>query len=441
VEGGTVVKKARALILSLILATTLLAGVSAFDWGGTLDNSTTVDYTFTDPDASLSQKDTLALWLETGISPSLVFTLQGSFTYTYESPKPEYPYLPDVDLLNLHGTVSLERERISLIRYTIGRFVLNDFTGLVLADGIDGFKVDWSSRVANASLAVGYSGLHFDQNSTINISWADFNNTELLAPPRLIGELSVEFPELFLRQDLHTVFLMQQDFRPENELLSEGPGLELTGKGGRLSTQYLGAGLNGGLIPSLYYEIFAYLGTGKSLSYIDGEYQYEWILSTLLGASLRYFREELLHTRAELRLLFASGDEDFSNSVIEANREGLATMFVPISTRDLALVFSPRLANLIFLEASYSIKPLPELQTQIKGIVFLRPTTGPVSDTRVTDDSVYLGSEIDTVATFRPFSDLGLGLSVGLFFPGHGSFGATEQDPEFRGRAEISFSF
>ena len=199
--------------------------------------------------------------------------------------------------------------------------------------------------------------------------------------------------------------------------------------------------MTGTLAASLYYELFGFFGTGKSLSYIEGEYQYKWIVSTLLGASLRYFREELLNTRAELRLLFASGDEDFAHSVIEGNREGMATVFVPISNRDQALVFSPRLANLVFLEASYSIKPLPKLQTQVKGIVFLRPTTGPVSDTRVTEDSIYLGSEIDTVATFRPFSDLGMALSLGLFFPGHDAFGAAYQDPQFRGRAEISFSF
>ena len=187
--------KAKALVSSLILATVLLGSAGALDWGGTLDNSTTVDYTFTDPDASLSQKDTLALWLAAGLTPSLTLTIQGSFTYTYEDPKPEYPYLPDVDLLNLQGTLSLEKDRISLVRYTIGRFVLTDFSGFVMADGIDGFKVDWSTSISNTSLAVGYSGLHFDQNSNINISWADANNTDLLAPPRLIGQLAVDYPD------------------------------------------------------------------------------------------------------------------------------------------------------------------------------------------------------------------------------------------------------
>jgi hypothetical protein len=161
----------------------------------------------------------------------------------------------------------------------------------------------------------------------------------------------------------------------------------------------------------------------------------------LLGASLHYFNEDLMHSRAELGLLFASGDADFTYSVIEGNREGLATVFVPITNNDIALVFSPRLANLMLLEASYSIKPLRDLQTQLKGFVFLRPTKGPVSDLRVDGDSIYLGSEIDGVVRYRPLSDLGLALSLGLFFPGMEAFTTGEEDPEFRGRLEISFAF
>jgi len=423
----------------------LLAGVSlssfAIDFGGTIDNSTSVAYTLKDSNANLFQKDRIALWLVSEFTPSLKLSIQGSFTYTYEEPRPEFPYLPNLDFLTLQGSFPLVKQRTSLLSYTVGRFGLTDFSGLVLSDGIDGFKLDWNTWLANTSLAVGYSGLQFDQSSTINISWADFNNNELLAPPRMIGLLAAEFPEVFVKQSLFAAFLMQQDFRPNNEILPEGPGIEVTGQGGRLSTQYLGVGLNGRIMPSLYYQAFAYVGTGKSLSYIDSEYQYAWILSTIVGTAVRYFNEELMFTRAELRLLFASGDADFNQSVIEGNREGLATVFVPISSKDLALVFSPRLANLVLLEASYSIKPLDFLQTLVKGIVFLRPTTGPISDLRVDGDSIYLGSEIDAVARFRPFSDLGLALSFGLFFPGQEAFTASERDPEFRGRLEISFSF
>jgi hypothetical protein len=435
------VKTAKVLLITSVLAAALASGLCAFDWGGTLDNSTTLAYTFTDADALLFQENKLALWLVIEFTPALGLTVQGSFTYTYEKPKPEYPYLPDVDLLNLHGEFPLGTKRMSLLRYTLGRFVLNDFSTHVLSDGIDGLRLDWSTWLANTTLAVGYSGLHFDQSSGINITWADLNNTELFAPPRLIGKLSARFPSLFLNQDLYAAFLMQQDFRPEDELLSEGPGIEVIGQGGGLSTQYLGVGLNGTAVSSLYHQIFAYVCTGKSLSYIDGEYEYARVLSTLLGAYLRYFNEQLLFTRAELGVLFASGDSDYAYSVIEGNREGLATVFVPISNKDLALVFSPRLANLLLLEASYSIKPLQDLQTQIKGFVFLRPTAGPISDLRVTGDGTYLGSEVDAVARYRPFSDLGLALTLGLFFPGQKAFTAEEQDPEFRSRFEISFSF
>lgn len=433
--------RAKVFVLSLILATNLLAGVFALDWGGTLDNSTTVDYTFTDPDARLLQQDKFALWLVNQFSPTLKLTAQGSFMYRYENPKPAFPYLPDVDLLHLSGVFPLETQQGSLISYTVGRFIVNDFSGFVLADAVDGIKVGWTTWLANATLAVGYSGLRFDQASEINISWADYNNDDLFAPPRLIGLIGVEFPSVFRNQDFNATILMQQDFRSEDGLLEEGPAAEVTGQGGRLSTQYLGVGANGSLARSLYYRAFAYLGTGKSLSYIDGEYRYAWILSTLLGASLQYFNEDLAFSRATVRIMFASGDPDFTYSVIEGNREGLATVFVPVSNNDIALVFSPRLANLMLLETGYSIKPLRDMQMELKGLVFLRPTDGPVSDLRIDGDSAYLGSEIDAVARYRPFSDLGLALSLGLFFPAKGAFTAGERDPEFRGNLQISFAF
>jgi len=217
--------------------------------------------------------------------------------------------------------------------------------------------------------------------------------------------------------------------------------VEVAGQGGRLSTEYLGVALRGPLGSLFYYDAFAYLGTGRMLSYIDGAYSYEWMLTALGGGGVRYFREQWLHSRAELRFLLASGDADFAD-FFEGNRDGLATTFVTISRQDLALLFSPRLGNLALLSLSYSVKPLEMLQTGLSATLFLRPTAGPISDSRIdpASDSIYLGSEIDATANLRPFSDLGTALSLGLFMPG-GAFRASEQDPQFRGKLEISLSF
>ena len=54
-------------------------------------------------------------------------------------------------------------------------------------------------------------------------------------------------------------------------------------------------------------------------------------------------------------------------SFIEGNRDGLATVFTTISQPELALLFSPRLGNLVLAEASYSLKPAAVLQTDPEG--------------------------------------------------------------------------
>ena len=122
----------------------LLAGVSlssfAIDFGGTIDNSTSVAYTLKDSDTYLLQKDRIALWLVSEFTPSLKLSIQGSFTYTYEEPRPEFPYLPNLDFLTLQGSFPLEKQHTSLLSYTVGRFGLTDFSGLVLSDGIDGLE-------------------------------------------------------------------------------------------------------------------------------------------------------------------------------------------------------------------------------------------------------------------------------------------------------------
>jgi len=214
------------------------------------------------------------------------------------------------------------------------------------------------------------------------------------------------------------------------------------GAGGRLHSFYLGAGLGGPLSAGLYYDAFAWLGTGRMLSYTGAVYEYAWMLGGLLGGSLRYFREDWLSSRARLGLLLASGDADYTDWYFEGNTEGLATAFLSVTSSDLGLVFSPRVGNLAAIQAAWSIKPLASLQTELSAWLFLRTSAGQISDARVdtASDSAYLGSEIDLRATLRPFSDLGGALSLGLFLPG-AAFRDAYSDPEFRGRLEISFGF
>jgi hypothetical protein len=333
-----------------------------------------------------------------------------------------------------------------VLELNLGRFRAVDFSALLFADNLDGGQATWSSAGANLSLTVGFLGLQLMPVTTVSLSWADVSNDTIWGPPRLLEMLQVEVPELFGRQTLTAALIAQQDLRSEDQLLQEGDVVPVAGQGGHLSTEYLGIGLRGPLAASLYYELFAYLGTGRMLSYIDADsvYRYQWMLSGLFGAGLQYYREQWLSSRAELRLLLATGDEDYADSFLEGNSAGLATTFTTVSRPEPNLLFNPRLGNLVTAEASYSIKPAGFLQTLLKASFFLRPTLGMVSDGRVeaapASSSRYLGTELDLVARFRLFSDLGLAFTAGVFLPGP-AFAAAFREPDFGGRIELSFSF
>jgi hypothetical protein len=430
------------LLICPLLLLAALTG-SAYDFGGKIDNATSPSLSA--GNVNLLQEDVLALWYETGLGETLKLTVQGSFTfpYTYSFSAESGDLTPtpfwNLDLLTLQGEKLLEgglRRSASL-----GRFRAADFSGYLLADTLDGFEVGWQQARFNASFLAATTALQFQPYTSVKMSLSDEADTfytkddplsDKLAPPRLIALLELEFPELIGRRDLLLAMAFQQDLRDPDEL----PATQ-----GRLTTQYVGAGLRGTVAPALYCDFFAYLGTGSMLSG-SGLTEYAGIASALAGASLRWFREDLLNSRAGLKLLFASGDEDFA-TFLEGNIDGLATAFQPISRPELALVFSPTLSNLGVLEASYSIKPAASLQLLIKGLAFLRPTSAPVSDGRVdaASDALYLGSEIDLAVRWRPYSDLGLACTVGLFLPGQEAFSATYQDPELEGRVELSFSF
>jgi len=430
----------RPLPLGAVVAAALvLAGLpaGAVEWGGTLNNTTTPTYFGYSQELSFQQEDKLALWLEGELNPRLSLIFQGSYTYSLDR-----PYLFDVDLLKLQGRFLLGGS--SVLDLSLGRFQVSDFSALLFADNLDGTQAAWRLPRANLILAVGFLGLQLLPVSTVSMSQLDLYNPTIWAPPRLLEMLQIELPEVFGRQSLVVAAVAQQDLRGEGLVPEGDPGPPVAGEGGRISTEYLGVALRGPLASSLYYELFGYLGTGRTLSYVSGAFSYEWLVAGLVGAGLKYYREDWLSSRAELRLLLATGDEDYTDRFVEGNTEGLATVFTTISQTELALLFSPRLGNLALAELSYSLKPAAFLQTLLRASLFLRPTLGRISDGRVDaaplSTARYLGAEIDAAARFRLSSDLGLALTAGVFLPG-GAFQAAFRQADFGGRVELSFSF
>lgn len=418
-------------ITTLSLLTILAFG---FDIGGNIEDSTYLSYT---DESNFFHSDTLSMWLTTELWEDTNLFVQGSYTYTTEE-----PYFFDIDYLRI------ENKSVSPLNYTLGRFHTSDFSRYIFSHKLDGVSVSYNLPSAVFSAKAGYTGLLFDTGSNINMTIADQTGTsysgieQTFAAPRIVGGLQAFFPELFLNQDLKAEVWAQMDMRADSDLTT----------GGKLDTQYFGLALSGPVspLPSLYYDSFAYLGTGQSHSGTAESYS---VLSFFGSAGLRYYMEDFLFSRISFRFLYSSGDSDYTASFTEGNTEGDSGNFIPISEKSTGLVFSPDLGNIFFTQFSYSLKPfsgfesraLKNIQFVLTDINFFRSTTGLISESGINTDStsLYLGTEIDGTVNFRPYSDLGVSLSGGVFIPANGTDDAflDSREIEFLGRLGLSFSF
>jgi hypothetical protein len=334
---------------------------------------------------------------------------------------------------------------VSLYRYAIGRSPFTDFTGLVLDQNADGLSMTVEFPIVSVSAGAAYTGLLLKPSSTILLSRADVNDAAnpavIFATPRLLQLVQLTFPSVF-RQRITVEAIVQEDMRDtvldiatpgKTDLVQAGATTQDGTRGGPVSTQYFGLGLDGGITSSLFYNLYGYMETGQELQYTAGAYAQVPILAYLAGAGIRWYAPNLLFSVAGAKLIIASGDQDAS-TVIEGNSAGDANSFSPITRGTVGYLFSPQLSNVMIAEASYSLKPLAGLgagladllQAQARADVFLRPTTGAISEPGVAagTPSLYLGTEADLIVTARLFSDLGLTFTTGLFFPGS-AFGAA----------------
>ncbi len=427
--------------LLIIILLTAAAGVFGLDFGGNLEDST---YFYHASSSDFYHADTVSLWLRTGVWKDTTLFAQGSYTYSTDQ-----AYAFDIDSLKF------ENKSLSFINYIFGRFHTSDFSGYVFNGRLDGASGALNFPWGKVSAQAGYTGLLFNA-SAIEMTLADQQDAAGvfdLEAPRLVGGVEAAFPDIFLMQDITAGLWLQFDLRPESEVTSAGEVIPQT-TGGKLNTQYFGVKINGSPVLNMYYDAFAYLGTGQTLSWINSAYEYKPLVSFLGSAGARYYMPDLLSSVADVRILYSSGDKDSTASFLEGNTDGNGTTFTPVTAKSSALVFTPKAGNLVFIKAGYSLKPfnrmsigvLNRIQVNISGVTFFRPTTGQISESGIDPASteLYLGSEVDGTVNFRPYSDLGLSLSGGVFIPNNKSGGAfleSQRSTEFLLRLGLSFSF
>ena len=416
----------RILLLVVIMAGGLYA---ESDWGVKAENLTRYD----SDEESLTQADRAHLWGKVEISENLRLYGEGGYLFRYE--EEEANHLPEFSALYLNGRTGKEGG----LEYTAGRFRLKDDSGEILHSLADGVRIFYPGKAFQVSFGTGYSGLVFIDSSEINLTPADdyerSDDDGFWAAPRLLQVLNCRYSDLPGGASLILSLVGQEDFRTDRFIDKYVPGT------GKLHSQYLLLGADGRIRPDLFFTVSGTLQTGQYLIPDSDTY---YLVAGAGKGLLEYYPDLAIQPKVSLELFYATGDKwadrkDWKGYDLGENN--LLAGFAPISSSRRGYVFSIQPGNLMYGDLGFSIKPLENLQLALNGTTFFRAVNGPVSDSGVLEtsgDGLYLGEEIDFTLNWRPFSDLGLSLSSGVFLPYGGIL--EEEDPQFSIGSYVSFS-
>ncbi|MFW6250547.1 MAG: hypothetical protein ACOC47_05520 [Alkalispirochaetaceae bacterium] len=447
-----------ALSLPLLFMLVPLTAVGAFEWGGSVTNTSQYE---TQEDSSeedeFFQSNTLAFFLETPLGESSEFAADAAYTYSTDR-----AFL--LDLRQAHLTRQVQPESgPTLFATRVGRFRSSDPTGEVLSHTMDGLRLTITYPELDLELTAGYTGLLLQPTARVSLSRLDQEEDEadeLLAPSRLIGQIRARMPDLFLGQSLEVALLFQEDLRDPNseDLIEPGADTADPTRGGLVDTQYALLAVNGPILGNLFYNLYGVANTGRTLSFVEDEssatgqlYEYKPFLAGLFGLRFDYFMPEILSSRASLFGRLGTGDEDYG-SYTEGNSEGTANLFTPITPRATGEVLGIEAGNSAHIGVSYSMRPftdsagdwLKRLQGEVTAYSYFRTIGEGVTSVGAIDSATeepYLGSEINLAVRARPYSDFGIGVTTGVLFANEAALVDDARETDFLVRLDASLSF
>lgn len=428
------VRCVRACVTALLLLF-VLSGAFAFDWGGSVTTTSTVQSVADgSDDETFVNSERLSLYLTGDLGETRDYVAQLGARFVSDEPV----FAVDLERLYLRNTRSPAGESVVSLVTRLGRFRASDPTGEVFRHVLDGGSLAVGGVWWNLTMTAGTTALINKEFSNAAMSLRDADDDDdddvYLGPARFVGLITLGLPEIIAGQNLGLAFLAQEDMRDPSSVVQEGDEeTEVDELGGVIDTQYILVTINGPIVGSLYYNIGYGLGLGRTLSFVEADspsdpdiYSYQPIRAHLVLFGLDYYIPDFLASVVRAGVTMSTGDDDYA-SYTEGNTDGNATMFIPITPVGNGTVFDLQTGNATIAELSYSLKPLEtaaspflsEFQTVASWYSFFRTAgSGPVSvsDVDPTTDTAYLGSEFDVALRFRPYSDLGFGLTSGFFF-------------------------
>ncbi|MDC7234649.1 MAG: hypothetical protein PQJ58_15565 [Spirochaetales bacterium] len=348
--------------------------------------------------AEASSEDSLRLWYESRVNDLIHFSVDGGIAWdgyagVAVNLNQEIEYLgvesdlyPDIRALNVFGFYNI-------FDYRLGRQQYSDPSGLLIAQPLDALEAGVKLGPGMLKASLGYSGLVHEKASDIAMTQKDLEE----GSQRLIEGISYSLPELL------------------------GPYMNLTGAvtaqqdlSGDLNTLYFQLGAEGFLLPFLMYDSsFIYqagsLGDLKSNGLL-GDFR----VLLVPGGSRSFI---------SLGAFYTSG-ETWENrpGFYGEGANGDQNLFIPISTaasQGYVLQLDP--GNITAFELLFSLSGSKKFAFELSTTTLLRTVDGPVSSTMVIDNGVsdlYIGQEGLMAFKFRPASDFGASINVGVLYPG-----------------------
>lgn len=426
--------------LLLIVTTPALFGLEfdGVEFGGTLTSETSLSDNAPEED-DLEHSDKLFLFLRGGDPEQLDLLIRGSYEFNLDD-----AYQFDLTTLRAAGTLPLGTPVTGALSYRAGRFLLEDRTGLLLSQRVDGASLQIDVQDLRLRFAGGHTGLLFPDPAGLYLTAADVaeynEDDELFAPNKLIGLVTFGLPNIVANQSVTFLTAAQVDQRYELEAGED-----------RLSTFYPSVVIDGPISRDVFYTLGLVGGVGQVERSIAGAAETS-IKSGMVAIALQYLPAEIGGFNLEAGLVAASGDNDVV-SYLGRSSDAKINQFVPLRSFGVGEVLSPDLSNIIVPRVVAQIRPFanhPEplarnLGFTLSGYGYFRPTSGATSITPGTSgaDNSYLGSEGNLEVAFRPTSDIGLSLYGGAFVPYTNSDSAfgSDADVAWEAGGELSISF
>lgn len=193
------------------------ANLSAFSWGGVIDNNSRFAANNDLSQKSLIQTNDLFLSFSSmlGKSGTMKIAGEGLFKSTYAAVlTPDFDgtdlQVADCDLLKFSGNWSVGSGAVSL---NLGRFQMSDITGSVFAQTSDGLSLAYNGLSAKAGLYAGYTGLLNRLNVSMVDNEADDAKIYALCPAYIPVLVDLAYKTLF---ETSTIGLQADAFIPKD---------------------------------------------------------------------------------------------------------------------------------------------------------------------------------------------------------------------------------